>query len=278
MRVDAYQFNGKKLVKRWSWNGDDENPRVRGQGLHGIQASDIDDDGKDEVILGSAALDDNGKFLWSTGLGHADACYGGDLDPTRPGYEIMYGIEPRQQSNAICLVEARTGKLIWGCPHPTQHAHSQGLLADIDPQNPGLEFYIGEKQFPDRWMYSVRTGKLLSTADLGSLAPTPVYWNDGPIKLIVNRNTLSALGRGQGEVSPTAPSFEGRVIALADVVGDWREELITSVPGELRIHVSPVPAASRRVCLMQDCSYRTAVAMQGSGYFYPPTVQSKPNL
>jgi hypothetical protein len=146
------------------------------------------------------------------------------------------------------------------------------LLADIDPQNPGLEFYIGEKQLPDRWMYSVRTGQLLSTADLGSLAPTPVYWNDGPIKLFVNR---SQLVNYQGH---SVGSLEGRVIAAADLVGDWREELITSVPGELRIHVSPVPAASRRVCLLQDRSYRVAVAMQGSGYFYPPVVQSKPNL
>jgi rhamnogalacturonan endolyase len=94
MRVDAYHVAGGKLEKVWSWNGDDESPRVRGQGLHGIQAADIDEDGRDEVILGSAALDDDGKLLWSTGLGHADACYPADIDPARPGLEIMYAIEP----------------------------------------------------------------------------------------------------------------------------------------------------------------------------------------
>ncbi len=270
MRVDAYNFVDKKLVPLWSWNGDQENPPVRGQGLHGIQVGDIDEDGRDEVILGSAALDDTGKFLWSTGLGHADACYIADLDPTRPGLEIMYGIEPRQRRNAICLVEARTGKIIWGCEHPTQHAHSQGLLADIDPENPGFEFYIGEKQLPERWMYSVRTGKLLATNDLGGLAPTPVYWNDGRTKLYVSRENLV---RYKGD---SVGRIQGRVLAMADVLGDWREELITSLPGELRVYYSNVPAASRRVCLMQDRSYRTAVAMQTSGYFYPPLVQKDP--
>jgi hypothetical protein len=63
---------------------------------------------------------------------------------------------------------------------------------------------------------------------------------------------------------------------MADVLGDWREELNTSLPGELRVYYSNVPAASRRVCLMQDRSYRTAVAMQTSGYFYPPLVQKDP--
>ena len=32
---------------------------------------DVDEDGKDEILLGSCMLDDNGTLLWSTGLvGH----------------------------------------------------------------------------------------------------------------------------------------------------------------------------------------------------------------
>jgi hypothetical protein len=268
MRVDAYNLVDRKLVKVWSWNGEHENPPVRGQGLHGIQVADIDDDGRDEVILGSVALDDNGKFLWSTGLGHADACYVADIDPARPGLEIIYGIEPRQRSNAICLVEARTGKLLWGCQHPTTHVHSQGLLADIDPDHPGMEFYAGEKQLPDRWLYSARTGRLLSTGDLGTLAPTPVYWLDDSLKLYLSREKLK---RYRG---PDFGRVEGRVVASGDLLGDWREELATTLPGELRIYSTPIPATSRRVCLLQERAYRTAVAMQASGYFYPPQVRS----
>jgi len=63
---------------------------------------------------------------------------------------------------------------------------------------------------------------------------------------------------------------EGRVVAIADCLGDWREEIITALDGELRIYSTTAPATTRRVCLMQDRLYRTDVAMQTMGYFYPP--------
>ena len=43
-------------------------------------------DGKDEIIFGAMTIDDNGKGLYSTGLGHGDALHVSDLDPARPGF------------------------------------------------------------------------------------------------------------------------------------------------------------------------------------------------
>ncbi|HSW47283.1 MAG TPA: hypothetical protein VLM89_17100 [Phycisphaerae bacterium] len=63
---------------------------------------------------------------------------------------------------------------------------------------------------------------------------------------------------------------EGGVITIADCLGDWREEFITSTPGELRIYTTARPAAARRICLMQDRLYCLDVAMVSMGYFYPP--------
>ncbi len=79
-----------------------------------MHAVDVDDDGRDEVFLGSAVLDDHGVGLWSTGLGHPDHHYVGDIDPDRPGLEVYYGMETRQKDNGCCLVDARTGKMLWG--------------------------------------------------------------------------------------------------------------------------------------------------------------------
>ena len=64
--------------------------------------------------------------------------------------------------------------------------------------------------------------------------------------------------------------FEGRLIAIADIMGDWREEIVVSVPGEIRIYTTTIPTARRRVCLLQDPLYRKDVALQTIGYFYPP--------
>ena len=58
------------------------------------------------------------------------------------------------------------------------------MFADIDAGNPGYEFYAAEqKRELGQFLYSARDGKLLSTADLGSITLNPVYWLDGPQKV-----------------------------------------------------------------------------------------------
>jgi len=145
------------------------------------------------------------------------------------------------------------------------HIHSQGLLADIDPTNPGMEFYGGEKFLPDRWLYSARDGKLLSREELGTLAPNPIYWDDSFVKPYLTRdgNIVKHKGATLGKV-------EGRVIAIADILGDWREEVITSVPGELRIYSTTIPSTRKHFWLMEDPIYRNDVALGAMGYLYPP--------
>ncbi|MEI6501837.1 MAG: CBM35 domain-containing protein, partial [Armatimonadota bacterium] len=69
-----------------------------------------------------------------------------------------------------------------------------------------------------------------------------------------------------------AQNIEGSQAFWADVIGDWREELITSVKGELRIYTTTIPATDRRVCLLQDPLYRQDVAHLFMGYAQVPTL------
>ena len=57
---------------------------------------------------------------------------------------------------------------------------------------------------------------------------------------------------------------------MADILGDWREELVTVLPGELRIYTTTIPARDRRICLMQDAVYRAEVAHRSMGYEQSP--------
>jgi rhamnogalacturonan endolyase len=269
MRIDAYNYIGKQLKKVWSWNGDDENPRVRGQGFHGLHSLDIDDDGRDELIIGAATIDDKGTCLWNMGMGHPDICYVADVDPTRPGLEIFYGFEDKQTRNGFCLAEARTGKIIWGCDHPTRHLHDWGLIGDIDPDVPGMELYAMERDRSQCWLYSAR-GKLLSSQDLGGHSPRAFYWTDGPIKVYSPFSYRSSSSRIMKYKGARIAEIPGRIVAISDCMGDWREELVTIAKGEVRIYTTTIPAGTRRVCLMQDHLYRMDVAMQTMGYFYPP--------
>jgi rhamnogalacturonan endolyase len=261
IKVEAYD---PSLTLKWKWEASGEYESYRGQGMHGLHAADVDEDGRDEVILGSAVLDDNGKPLWNTRKGHPDVCYVADIDPARPGLEIFYGIEPGKKSNTVCLVEAKTGKQIWGNPEITVHVHGQGMVGDIIPEEPGLECYAGEaKGGSNYWLYTAG-GKLLGHDNLGELSPHAIFWLDGPTKVFTVGKTIFRWPREK------VGQIEGRIVAIADCFGDWREEIITALEGELRIYSTTAPATARRVCLMQDRLYRTDVAMQTMGYFYPP--------
>lgn len=109
---------------------------------------------------------------------------------------------------------------------------------------------------------------------------SPVSQNTGgtPVPPSAGATPPAGGGRGGGFGAPSTimkygagkiGEFEGRLVAIADVFGDWREEIIVTLPGELRIYTSTIPTAKRRVCLMQDPLYRKDVALQTMGYFYP---------
>lgn len=261
IKFEAYN---PQLRQVWRFEAIDEYWKYRGQGAHGMQILDVDEDGRDEIVFGAAALDDDGTPLWTTGRGHPDVLYAGDLDPTRPGLEVFYGHEWPQDRAGICMVDARTGETLWAHSLPTTHIHSQGMVADIDPDHPGMEGYGGEKAGEGHWLYSAQ-GELLGEDRMGGLSPRAAWWMDGPIKSLVGRPRPDIPYTWTGELP-------GRLIAVVDCLGDWREELIVSLDGEVRIYSTTIPATTRRVSLMQDHQYRVGVALQTMGYYYPPIV------
>jgi rhamnogalacturonan endolyase len=267
IKVVAYQLRDRQLVEQWRWDNTAEPKTYWGQGAHWLQAADVDGDGDDELVLGSAVLDDDGRPLWSTGLGHPDHCYIGKIDPDRPGLQIYYGLETRQKANGMCLVDAATGKLLWGIDKPTRHVHGHGLCSDIDPAHPGSECYSADtdpqKDFAFALMHDSR-GRVISEENFCKFGPRAVYWDADP-----QRELLDG-GKIWKYKGPTLANIEGTFVAVADVLGDWREEIITSRPGELRIYTSSIPASDRRVCLMQDPLYRMNVVVAAMGYYQVP--------
>jgi len=279
IKLQAYEFSGAKFRELWSWSDQEDGLSYRGQGAHVLHAADVDADGRDEVIIGSAVIDDTGAGLWSTGLGHPDQVTVGDLVPDNPGMEIAYGLELAQTQNGLCMVDARTGRLLWGLQEPTKHVHSQGLCADLDAASPGWELYGGERDTPwKRWLVSAQ-GKVLLQSDLGGLNPRAAYW-DADLqrelvtgKRIVDYPVVKSGTGGTGKLPGTElGSIEGTVIAVADIAGDWREEIITSLPGEIRVYQTVIPASDRRTTLWQDPVYRNGVAGVSQGYFQIPSL------
>ena len=286
MVVDAWELRGEELVRAWRWDGDEENPIIRSMGAHSLVSGDVDNDGRDEILLGSCMIDDNGTALWSAGLGHPDKAYLTDIDPNRPGMEVYLCLEPfHTNGRGVCMVDARTGEQVWNIGHETKHV-GNGMVADFDPSYPGLECFATEDKkggSSDKYLLTA-DGKYIRRNE--NIPPCGGWvWWDGDLSREVlhtpySREKMMELWRnGQpiaqhivkwADKSSVAEGIEGSLQLIADLYGDWREEIVMSLPGELRIYTTNTPARDRRVTLMQDAIYRSYVAHRSMGYPQAP--------
>ncbi len=271
--VRAFRLIGNDLSLVWEW--DNRNLRNRtnnywGQVAHTIVGTDVDGDGRDELILGSCVLDDDGTELWTTGFGHCDGMYIGDLMPDRLGLEIYYNMETaKPEGNGMCMVDARTGNVIWGAGFATNHVHGTGFCSDIDASQPGRECYGvetggGEAKTPELVVMWNNKGDIIHE---GILPTWSAMWDANPQREIVNGGRVYEY---KVDTNVFASGISGNILAIADVIGDWREEIITSGAGELRIHSTTVLAETRHNCLLQDPIYRNYVAQASNGYYELP--------
>lgn len=256
MKIDAWVLQDKKLRKVWRWTNERAPFMYQGQGQHSIKTGDIDGDGCDEILAGSIAIDNDGRTLWGTGYGHGDRFYLGDIDPSRQGLEVWYIFEEPHPHNGASLWDARTGNLIFGIAESNRDNELGSAIAgDIDPTHPGMELAGG------RHFYTAQGEKLD-----GPVPPQNflVWWDADPVREILSRRQVS---KWKGE---TLTEIPGWVQQIADITGDWREEIVTYTNGELRIYSTTIPATDRRICLMQDPLYRNDVTHRSMGYAHYP--------
>ena len=261
-KIHAWYLEDDSLHRAWRWTNQMAGWRYQGQGGHNIDVGDIDEDGKDEILYGSIAIDNDGKTLWSTGYGHSDEFYLTDVDPGRPGLEIWYSYEDPHPQNGIGLWDAnRKGDLIFGTDRPVPDDEvDEALVADIDPRYPGMECWGKQGH------YYTSKGKPIE----GEVPPTSgrysLVWWDNDLLREFKMDQSVVKWRG-----PTlTENIEGWFVMGADLYGDWREEIVTYTEGELRIYTTTIPATDRRVTLMQDPIYRKDVALNAQGYYQVP--------
>ncbi|NLH18127.1 MAG: silent information regulator protein Sir2, partial [Phycisphaerae bacterium] len=184
----------------------------------------------------------------------------------------FYGIEPwHDDGMGICLVEARTGKTIWSLGKPTKHI-GDAMVADIDPASPGLECFATEDAkggSRERFLLSA-AGKLLGQGQDVPACRNWIFWDGDRLRETIGGGFGRRLSIVKYKGATLTEGIEGAVLMMADLSGDWREELVVSLTGELRIYSTTIPAKDRRVCLMQDPAYRAEVAHRSMGYEQSP--------
>ena len=269
--VVAWDFRNGALTRKWTFdsNSSTNGSKWTGQGNHQLSIADVDSDGKDEILYGAMAIDDNGAGLWVNGQGHGDAYHVGNLIPSRPGLEI-FKVDEDTSKLAAWMADARTGAIIWsnascGCDN------GRGVSDDIYAGSPGAE----------SWSSGVSGLFNTSGQNIGrkpSSANFVIWWDgDAQRELLdathidkygtsADTRLLTASGVHSNNGTKSTPSLQ------ADILGDWREEVIwpTTNNTALRIYSTTDATSISHVSLMQDRMYREAVAWQNTAYNQPP--------
>jgi rhamnogalacturonan endolyase len=269
--IVAWDYRNGALTRRWTFdsNSSTNGSKWTDQGDHQLSIADVDGDGRDEVIYGAMAIDDNGSGLWVNGQGHGDAMHVGDLIPSRAGLE-EFKVDENTGSLAAWMADARTGQIIWSNPS-CGCDNGRGVSDDIYAGSPGAE----------SWSSAV-SGLYSSTGQNIGRKPSStnfVLWWDGDAQrelldathidkygTSADTRLLTASGVHANNGTKSTPSLS------ADILGDWREEVVwpTTDNKALRIYSTTDATSISHVSLMQDRMYREAVAWQNTAYNQPP--------
>ncbi|GAS84871.1 rhamnogalacturonan lyase [Paenibacillus amylolyticus] len=266
----AYNWRNGQLTKQWTFDSNTSgNSGYAGQGNHNLSVADVDGDGKDEIVYGAMAVDDNGQGLYTTGLHHGDAMHLSDLDPDRPGLEV-FQVHETPSNAGVEFRDAGTGQLIWGVK--TTKDIGRGMAADIDPR------YKGAEVWADGSLYTAKGQKIGTT--LPSSTNFGIWWDGDLLRELLDSNRidkwnyansttvnlLTASGVSSNNGTKSTPNLQ------ADLFGDWREEVVwrTNDSSALRIYTTTAVTDKRIYTLMHDPVYRLGVAWQNVAYNQPP--------
>ncbi len=221
---------------------------------NGARVADLNGDGKDEV-LGGTLISPDGEILVKIPLKrktHIDAIFVADVRPDIPGLEVV-ALEERGDNRVFLF---NSDRLIWETHYKKQEPQN-AAIGDFDVNRPGLEIWCrsryNEHQKP--FVFDAQ-GKLIASYEMDNVAPRG--WTTKGVEVIFTvdwtgetKQLAAAKERHEsGDVaifSPLSGEFihkfkeKANRLYVADVSGDWREELIVLNGNKLHIYSNAEP-------------------------------------
>ncbi|CAL9319401.1 rhamnogalacturonan lyase [Streptomyces sp. SudanB91_2054] len=270
--IAAWDWRDGRFTRRWTFDTDSSTNAGKGydgQGNHQLSVADVDGDGRDEIVYGAMAVDDNGHGLWTTRNGHGDALHVGDLDPSRAGLEA-FKVDEDGSKPSSWMADARTGQIIWATG--ASGDNGRGVSGDIWSGSAGAESWSSaESGIRDPKGRVVNSRKPSSTNFLS-------WWDGDPVRELLDGTRVDKYGTSgdtrllTGSGVAATNGTKATPVLSGDILGDWREEIVwrTSDNRALRIYSTPHDTDRRITTLLHDTQYRTALAWQNTAYNQPP--------
>lgn len=262
----AYDVDPKThdLNVRWKWTNNQPRSPWYGQGYHNYIVADVDWDGRDEIVWGSMVIDDNGKGLSTTGLGHGDSQHIGDFNPYIHGQEMFACNEDNPSNN---YRDATTSKIYYRKTDTNDDGRC--LAGNFYNDFPGA---VGHSAHDTP--ISTITNDHVSTNTNGLSMNFRIYWDGDLLEECFNDTEVTKPGVGRiakmegaysNNSTKATPCYQG------DIFGDWREEIIErTVDNNIRIYTTTEPTKWRNYSLWYDHQYRNGMVWQPCGYNQPP--------
>ncbi|KAA9084138.1 rhamnogalacturonan lyase family protein [Microbacterium radiodurans] len=289
----AWSFDGEKLTQDWKFlRGDQDLPDG-----HNTRIVDVDGDGRDEIAEIGFVLNGDGTLKYSLApqdIIHGDRFYIADIDPARPGLE-GYGIQQDHPEKLLdYYYDAATGEVLWKhfSDSPTADA-GRGFVADIDPRFAGMESWSndGEVNYDESagaGLFNAPSNQLIE-ADT-NLQPWPhmgIWWDGDPLRELMSNDPVPAARDARivkwDWENPTDRQSVPRVLTfgdygavtaggtsvyptlIADILGDWREEVVlpNAEFDELLVFTTDQATDIRLYTLAHNPAYRNGMTLKG---------------
>lgn len=261
------------------------NKTLYAQGAHSVSVADVDNDGYDEIIFGSAVLDHDGTVLTYDGRGHGDAEHVSDFDNDGK-QEIFMAHEAGKHNDKIIPyavdIKRYNGDIML---QAAQGDIGRGIMDNVDD-----EYALSSGNLSLFWsvaadgIYNQAGEKVgdIPNSHGSNMENFAVYWDGDLGRELLDGNKLVKYSIKSGteriyydSKNSTLPgsinnSTKSNACLTADLFGDWREEIVLRYGDGVRIYFSTIPTDYRLTTLMHDSQYRCAIAWQNVGYNQPP--------
>ena len=261
------------------------NKTLYAQGAHSVSVADVDNDGYDEIIFGSAVLDNDGTVLTYDGRGHGDAEHVSDFD--NDGKQEIFMAHEAGKHNDDTIPYAVDIKRYNGdiMLQAAQGDIGRGIMDNVDD-----EYALSSGNLSLFWsvaadgIYNQAGEKVgdIPNSHGSNMENFAVYWDGDLGRELLDGNKLVKYSIKSGteriyynSKNSTLPgsinnSTKSNACLTADLFGDWREEIVLRYGDGVRIYFSTIPTDYRLTTLMHDSQYHCAIAWQNVGYNQSP--------